>query len=352
MSKNRDNRTDRIYNRRNILRSAGAAGASMTLAGVLGTASAATSCHLPDQSEQSSVEDSEWKRSNSDYYVSSNDPLYRLTEIQSGLVYKGSSYDDAINKWLHHFQSFGAGYALQQTYPDGEYEPTASISHQELKISNNNESMAAIFVSPNPTQVGAAPSPGNGDDLDFGSAAWTVALAALSGTSTYAAVGIPAAQAFAALLDNDEPGSNGPVTYPWSYGMDNAPCESVHFAKYSFKSLEGEHTCNFSVRQEIGQYSGLWVMNEYDVFVNPLPYDPRRPRLSNSDIESDDDRPKPGTPEYTDFLERTNAATKVPFDDIEDSRIRKLSEGGPIYRARNPSVKVVERSDGGESAEK
>lgn len=344
MPDNKENRTDSISNRRNILRSVGAAGATMTLAGVLGTASAAMSCQLPDQSQQDSVEDYEWERSNSDYYVSSNtNPLARLTEIQSGLVYFGSMFDDEVtNQWHHYFRSFGAGYTLQQTYPDGEYEPTPSMSHQELKISNDNESVASLFVSPNPTKVGAAPSPNNGDNLNYGSAAWTAALAALSGTSTYAAVAIPTVQAFANLLDNDESGSSGSVTYNWSYGYDDTPCESVHFAEYLFQSAENEHHCNFTVRQEIGQYSGLWVMNQYDVYVDPVPY---------ASIASADNRPNPGTTEYTDFLERTNAATKVPFDDIENPSVKDLADGGAVYRARNPYVEVTESSGGGESAE-
>ncbi|WP_144060703.1 twin-arginine translocation signal domain-containing protein [Salinarchaeum sp. Harcht-Bsk1] len=343
MSENREHRRGSKYNRRNILRSAGAAGASMTLAGVLGTASAATSCQLPDQSQQDSLEDYEWERSNSDYYESSNtNPLTRLTEIQSGLVYLGSKFLEITGKWHHFFRSFGAGYTLQETYSEGEYEPTSSMSHQELKISNDNEDVASIFVSPNSKEVGAAPSPNNGDDLNYGSAAWTAATAALSGTSTFAAVAIPTVQAFAALLDNGESGSSSSVTYNWSYGTSDAPCESVHFAKYQFKSHEGSHHCNFTVRQEIGQYSGLWVMNEYDVFVKAAPY------IRTASAES---RPEPGTQEYIDFLERTNVATKVPADDLESPRVQELAGDGAVYRAQNPQIHITKRSGGGESAE-
>lgn len=359
MSENGKNRASNEYRRRAILRSAGAAGASMALGGgVVGTVSAATACHLPDQSEQASEENYEWRRSNSNYYVDSYSTTYdHLTELQSGLVYQGSTYIDDVSRWYHFFRSFGAGYTQRKpgSADKSEYDPIQYMTHQELKISNDNTSVASLYTTDNPADVGAAPSPNNGDDLNYDSAAWTVALAALATTNTYAAVAIPAGQALAALLDNGESDSGDTVTYMWDYENGSGPCEAVHFANYEFHSHDGESHCDFHVRQEVGHYGHYWAKNRYDVYVDPVPDNVQSvdgSTTSDTSTASAGDHPLPSDSGYTDFLERTNAATKVPFDDIENSRVKELADAGPVYRARNPYSEVTKSSGPDGSVEK
>lgn len=359
MPEDGNERTRNGYRRRAILRSAGAAGASMALGGgAVGTVSAATSCHLPNQSEQDTEENYEWRRSNSEYYVDSYSTTYdHLTEIQAGLVYQGSDYIDTVGRWYHFFRSFGAGYTQRkQGWEDkSAYEPIQYMTHQELEISNDNTSVASLYTTDNPADVGAAPSPEDGDDLDYGSAAWTVALAALSTTNTYAAVAVPAGQALAALLNNGESDYGDTVTYTWDYENGSGPCEAVHFANYEFHSHDGESHCTFHVRQEIGHYGHYWAENQFDVYVDPVPdyiYGTEGSTTSDASTASAGNRPEPGAPEYTDFLERSNAATKVPLDDIENPRVKELADGGPVYRARNPYSEVTKSSGPDGSVEK
>lgn len=359
MPENGKDRTCNEYKRRAILRSAGAAGASMAFGGgAVGTVSAATACHLPDQREQASEENYEWHRSTSNYYVDSYSTTYdHLTELQAGLVYVGSKYIDLQGQWYHFFRSFGTGYTQRKPgWEDkSQYEPIQYMTHQELKISNDNTSVAALYTTDNPREVGAAPSPDNGDDLNYDSAAWTVALAALSTTNTYAAVAIPAGQALAALLDNGKSDSGDTVTYNWDYENGSGPCEAVHFAKYEFHSHDGESHCAFNVQQEVGHYGHYWAENQFDVYVDPVPdyiYGVEGSTTSDTSTASADNRPEAGAPEYTDFLERTNAATKVPLDDIENPRVKELADGGPVYRARNPYAEVTKSSGPDGSVEK
>jgi len=340
------------YRRRAILRSAGLAGTSLALgSGVIGSASAATACKLPDNEDQDSEENYEWRRSKSDYYEDTDSSTYdHLTEVQSGLVYKSSTYIDDQGQWYHFFRSFGAGYTQRKEswQSSSGYEPIDWMDYQKLEISNDDTSSAALYTTSNPKEAGAAPSPENGDDLNYGPAAWTVALAALSTTSTYAAVAIPAAQALGVLLDNGESDDGDTVTYKYDYEWQNGPCEAVHFASYEFYSFDGESHCQFSVRNVITHCGRYGVENQYNVFVDPVPDNIQStdgPTTSDTTtLSGSRDRPEPGTSEYTEFLERGTAAEKIPSDDISDPRIKELANGGPVYRARNPYTEVTQTS--------
>lgn len=329
----------------------------MTLGiGVVGTTSAATACQLPDKEDKDNEENYQWRRSNSDYYEDSSSTYDYLTEIQSGLVYKGSEYVDTVDRWYHFFRSFGAGYTQRKESWESKsgYEPIDWMDYQKLEITNDNTSVASLYTTDNSTDVGAAPSPSDGDDLNFGPAAWTVALAALSTTSTYAAVAIPAAQALGVLLDNGESASGDTVTYKYDYEWQNGPCEGIHFANYEFHSHEGESHCDFHVRNVVTHCGHYGIENRYDVYVDPVSNldTIEGDRTTDTATTSDTDRPSPGTSGYTDFLEESNGIKKIPFDAIDNPRSRELADGGPIYRSLNPSAVVTEQSDRAGSGEK
>lgn len=248
-----------------------------------------------------------------------------------------------MDRWYHYFRSFGAGYTQRKYWKWSEYKPASALRFQRLKISNIDTRAASLFTTDNSTDVGAAPSPSTGDNLNFGPAAWTAALAALGTTSTYAAVAIGAAQAVGVLLNNDESESGNTVTYEYEYEYYDGPCEAVHYAKYHFGSHAGESLCRFSVSNVV-TYSGAGgIETVYGVYVDPIP-DPLQSATNITSTVDADTRPEPGSPNHTDFLVKNNLAKRIAFDDIQIPHLRKLADGSPVYWASNPVVKITTSS--------
>ncbi len=344
--------------RRSLLKSIGITGATISVgARAIGTAEAAGNCHLRDNSVNHSPEDYDWKRSNSSHNVNNSNLEYdRLTQLQTGLVHQASTYVSDVDKWLHFFRSFGAVYTKRKHgYEDkSAYSPIGMTKYQKLKITNDQPNSASLYTTQNKNDTGVAPAPNRGDDLkdslNFGAAAWTVALAAL-GTNPYVGGAIAIGQAVGALFgDNHHSIDNNSVTFKWPYEFQYGPCECVHYSNYTFHSVNGESLADFHTTQT-GTYSGHGgVQDRYDVYVDPVPGGLQATQGSTISSRSSEtlitDPPSPGTEEYTSFLEKSDFVERVPQEQIMNQQIEKLSNGGPLYKAVNPysEVSVSSRS--------
>ena len=340
-----DQQASNRENRRSALKSIGAA--SVGVGGVIGSATpvSAGSCQIPSGDSDATEEGYRKKQTNADYYeyTSGSDRYDRLTDLQSGLIYKGSEYSQVQERWVHSFRTGGYSKTMRKLSYESKdnYELKSAHDYVRTEINNTDPARAALYTTSNPSDVAITPAPSSDGEADVGSAAFTLLTAILGTTNAYVGVAISAAQIISALTYTDKPTDGSKVDYKWDYGSGNRPCEEGHFVRFTMRGVDGSETANLGVTDEVSynRYGG--VRNEFNMTVDAVP---DGLTATTSGTSSNRQRPQPGDEGYTGWLVRNGFAERISNDDIQREQVAEIAEGGPVFRATSPVVRTTKAS--------
>ncbi|PSQ19376.1 hypothetical protein BRD00_01755 [Halobacteriales archaeon QS_8_69_26] len=348
MTSESDNPRDRTYSRRSVLRTAefaAAGGVIGTLA--TGTAAARADCALPEDYEYYSENDYEARDATTSYDESRYRKNYyefvtRAIELRSGVTIADSWYDTYRGKYKS--DHLVAGH-VQTQEDDGDWDHYANIQKQTATVENLRPDTSAMLTSEDDDWIGGAPDPGS--ELNYGDAAFTVLKAAIGSVNPKLGMAITAYDATNALLQDGENTNefDEKEEYVWDYGTFDQPCEATHFVKVRLVADQGETTMEAKLSNSaVNDIPDMSVSQAWNVYVYEDWYeDIDQTSTSSTDTTSTSEtsgsgRPEPGTPEYEEYLERSDRFVKVPYEDLRDKS--KTEPGHAIYRSVDPKVGI------------